>query len=243
MVICMMATIIIMVMTMDEDALYRLMTWLSPAYPIGAFSHSSGLEWAVEADWVCDRASAHSWLETLLSHGASWNDAVLFKYAHRAAMTGDAGRLCRIASLGAAAHPAAERRLEQMSQGAAFRRAAIASGTAPNLLRALDGELVYPVAVAVMTGGCATPLGPALTAFLHAGMANLVSAAQRLVPLGQTDAQIIVTVLQPSVAATVRRAMALDDDDDPFDSLSSATLCADVAAMLHETQYTRLFRT
>jgi urease accessory protein len=227
---------------MDEDTLYRLMTWLSPAYPVGAFCHSSGLEWAVEAGWIFDRASTLSWLETLLSDGASWNDAVVFTHAHRAAEKQDGARLRAVAALAAAAHPAAERRQEQLSQGAAFRRAARESGTAPQVLREIEGDLAYPVAVAVMTAASAIPAGLALTAFLQSSMANLVSAAQRLVPLGQTNAQIIIAALQPAVAATVRRAME-SGDDDPFDSLASATLLADLAAMLHETQYTRLFRT
>jgi len=235
-------TLIITATAMDEARLYRLMTWFSPAYPIGAFSHSSGLEWAVEAGWVRDRTSTQSWLETLLSHGASWNDTVIFTHAHRAAATEDTAHLHNVAALAAAAHPAAERLQEQLSQGAAFRRAATESGTAPDLLRTFDGALVYPVAVAIMTGAGAIPSGVALTAFLQASMANLVSAAQRLVPLGQTDAQIVMAALQPCVAATVRRAMALDDGD-PFEALGSATLLADLAAMLHETQYTRLFRT
>lgn len=227
---------------MDEDALYRLMTWLSPAYPIGAFCHSSGLEWAVEAGWIFDRGSTLTWLETLLKDGAGWNDAVLFIHAHRAAQTQNDLRLRAVAALAAAAHPAAERRLEQLAQGAAFHRAALESGTAPDVLRELDGDLAYPIAVAVMTAAYAIAPTLALTAFLQSSVANLVSAAQRLVPLGQTDAQRIIAALQPTVASTVRRAVALDDGD-PFERLGSATLLADLAAILHETQYTRLFRT
>ena len=229
-------------MTMDEVALYRLMTWLSPAYPVGAFSHSGGLEWAVEAGWVHSRASTLSWLETLLEHGANWNDAVLFTHAYRATIARDLARLRDVAALAAAAHPSAERRQEQLAQGAAFRRAARDSRLAPDFLDAIDGELAYPVAVAIMAAAHAIELGPALTAFLHSSMANLVSAAQRLVPLGQTDAQIVIAALQPAVAATARRASACDACD-PFETLGSATLLADLATMLHETQYTRLFRT
>jgi len=227
---------------MDEDALYRLMTWLSPAYPVGAFSHSNGLEWAVEASWVHDRASTLAWLETVLIHGASRNDAVLFTHAHRATRAQDMAGLREIASLAAAAHPCAERRQEQLTQGAAFRRAAVGSGTAPQALSELDGDLAYPVAVATMAAAYSIPADAALTAFLHSTIANLVSAAQRLVPLGQTDAQIIIAALQPMIVAAVRRAAVLENSD-PFEALGSATLLADLAAMLHETQYTRLFRT
>ncbi|MDP1908177.1 MAG: urease accessory UreF family protein, partial [Hyphomicrobium sp.] len=215
---------------------------LSPAYPIGAFCHSSGLEWAVETGWIYDRASTLSWLETVLRDGAGWNDAVLFTHAHRATQAQNGAQLRAVAELAAAAHPAAERRQEQLSQGTAFRRATVQSGTAPDILRELEADLAYPIAVAVMAAAYAIPATLALTAFLHSSVTNLVSAAQRLVPIGQTDAQMIIAALQATVAAVVRRAAALGDGD-PFDSLGSATLLADLAAILHETQYTRLFRT
>lgn len=226
---------------MEGDALYRLMTWLSPAYPIGAFCHSSGLEWAVEAQWVTDRASTRSWVETWLDHGSGWNDAVLFVHAYRAAVAQSRERLNAVAALAAVAHPSSERRLEQLSQGAAFRRIALDSGAAPAFFTP-DGEVSYPVAVAVMAAGHGIALQPALTASLHAAAGNLVSAAQRLVPLGQKDTQIIIERLRPTLLATVDRAMALDDGD-PFEALGGASLLADLASILHETQYTRLFRT
>jgi urease accessory protein len=226
---------------MEGDALYRLMTWLSPAYPTGAFCHSSGLEWAVEAQWVTDRASARAWVETWLDHGNGWNDAVFFVHAWRAAAAQSTERLKAVTALAAVAHPSAERRLEQLSQGAAFRRIALESGAAPDFFTP-DGEVPYPVAVAVMAAGHGIALQPALTASLHAAAGNLVSAAQRLVPLGQKDTQIIIEGLRPAVLATVERAMALDDGD-LFEALGGASLLADIASILHETQYTRLFRT
>lgn len=227
---------------MEGDALYRLMTWLSPAYPIGAFCHSSGLEWAVDAQWVTDRASTLSWVETWLDHGSGWNDAVFFVHAYRAAETQSRERLKAVAALAAVTHPSSERRLEQLSQGAAFRRIALESGGAPDFFFPPDGEVPYPVAVAVMAAGHGIALQPALTACLHAAAGNLVSAAQRLVPLGQKDTQIIIEGLRPAVLATVNRAMALDDGE-PFEALGGVSLLADLASILHETQYTRLFRT
>jgi len=229
-------------MPMQGEALYRLMTWLSPAYPIGAFCHSSGLEWAVEAQWVTDRVSTQSWVKTWLDHGGGWNDAVLFTHAYRAAAAQSRERLDAVVALAAVAHPSAERRQEQLSQGAAFRRTALDSSAAPAFFVAPGGEIPYPVAVAVMAAGHDIELRSALTASLHASAGNLVSAAQRLVPLGQTDTQIIIEALRPHVLAVVTRAMALDDGD-PFDALGGASLLADLASILHETQYTRLFRT
>jgi urease accessory protein len=229
-------------MRMESEALYRLMTWLSPAYPIGAFCHSSGLEWAVESQWVTDRASTQNWVETWLDHGGGWNDAVLFTHAYRAAAAQSRERLDAVTALAAVTHPSAERRLEQLSQGAAFRRAALDSGAAPVFFVSPSGDVAYPVVVAVMAAGHGIELSSALTASLHASAGNLVSAAQRLVPLGQTDAQRIIEGLRPSILSVAARAIALDDGD-PFDALGGATLLADLASILHETQYTRLFRT
>ncbi len=231
--------------TMAESALYDLLSWLSPGFPVGAFAHSNGLEWAIDAGWVTDRAALEAWLAILLEEGAGWNDAVLFTYAHRAVENEDRGALHAVAELAAAAHPSLERRIEALSQGAAFLRIARATAAAPALSLLDDwpeSELAYCVAVGTLAAGHGIDLVAALTAYLHGFVANLVSAAQRLVPLGQTDGQRAIAALKPAVARTVRRAAALPDDD-PFRALASATLRADLASMLHETQYTRLFRT
>jgi urease accessory protein len=232
-------------MSTDDGALYHLLTWLSPSYPVGAFAHSSGIEWAVEAGWITDRASLEAWLDAVLTEGAGWNDAVLFAYAYRAATAGDRPALGAMAELAGAVHPAAERRLESLAQGEAFRRIALATvpeAQAAAIAHCTGDDLAYPIAVASLAAGHAIALQAALTAYLHALIANLVSAAQRLVPLGQTDGQKAILALALMVAKTVQRAAALPPGD-PFPFLGSATWMADLAAMAHETQYTRLFRT
>lgn len=230
---------------MTDAALYRLMAWLSPSYPVGAFSHSGGLEWAVETAMVTDRAGLIDWLRDVLEHGAGWNDAVLFVHAWRAARDNDATRLRSIALLAAAASPGRERRLETTAQGAAFRRISRDAWAAESLAL-LDGiednDLAYPVVVATLAAGHGVALAASLTAYLHAVTANIVSAAQRLVPLGQTDGQRAIAALADDVARIAARAQALDDSD-PFLAMGGCTLAADLAAIRHETQYTRLFRT
>lgn len=237
--------IIIMATSMIEASLYRLLSWLSPSYPVGAFSHSNGLEWAVEEGDVRTRADLEAWLEDLLQHGAGWTDAVLFIHAYRATQSGDqAGLLC-VAELAAAAQPSRERHVEAMAQGAAFRRVSRAVEGAA-LLSFLDdvedGALAYPIAVATASAGALIACEFALTAYLHGFVANIVSAAQRLVPLGQTDGQLAIAHLRQHVAQTAIRALALPVGD-PFEQMGSASFRADMASMLHETQYTRLFRT
>ncbi|HWE76635.1 MAG TPA: urease accessory protein UreF [Stellaceae bacterium] len=232
-------------MSEAEATLYHLLTWLSPSYPVGAFAHSSGLEWAVEAGWVRDRSTLEEWLQDVLQHGAAWNDAVLLAATHRAAAAGDKVALARCAQLAAALHPSEERRIESLAQGSAFRRIAAATAR-QEAIEPFDivpeTETAYPVAVGILTAGYSVELTAALTAYLHAYLGNLVSAAQRLIPLGQTDGQTAIMTLKPAVLETVRRAAAIPPGD-PFHFLGSATFAADLASMWHETQYTRLFRT
>ena len=228
---------------MDEAeaaALYRLMTWLSPAFPVGAFSYSSGIEWAVEAGDILDAASLRDWLASLLAEGSGFCDGVLLAHAHRAASSGDARALRDIAELAAALVPSRERQLETSAQGRAFvdiARAAWDCDRLAPMIAACEGPIVYPVAVGVVSSAHGIPLAPTMHAFLHALVSNWISAGARLIPLGQTDSQRVLALLEPVVAATAKRALAASLDD-----LGSATFRADLASLRHETQYTRLFR-
>jgi urease accessory protein len=221
-------------------ALYRLMTWLSPSFPVGAFSYSSGIEWAVEAGDITDAASLARWLETVIGDGGGFCDAVFFVHAHRAVAAGDDGALREVAELAAAFTPSKERHLETTAQGRAFHDATRAAWLCPAVARLTDiwaGPLAYPVAVAVAAAGHGIALQPALHAVLQAIAANLVSAGVRLVPLGQTDGQRVLGMLEKTVAATAARAQTC-----PLDDVGGGALRADLASMRHETQYTRLFR-
>ena len=224
----------------EAAALYRLMTWLSPSFPVGAFSYSSGIEWAVEAGDITDAASLRDWLGAMLGDGSGFCDAVLLAQAHRAASAQDGAALREIAELAAAFVPSRERQLETSTQGRAFidiARAAWPCDGLDGLVAACGGDTVYPVAVGVVSAAHGVPLAPVLHAFLHAVVSNWISAGARLVPLGQTDSQRILAGLEADVAATAGRALAASLDD-----LGSATFRADLASLRHETQYTRLFR-
>ena len=221
-------------------ALYRLMAWLSPAYPVGAFSYSGGLEWAVEAGDVTDAASLLRWLAVMIGEGGGFCDAVFLVHAHRAVVAGDDAALAAVAELAAAFAPSRERFLETTAQGRAFfetTRAAWGCAALDRLAAAWDGPLAYPVAVAVASAGHQIALEPALTAFLQAVASNLVSAGLRLVPLGQTDGQRVLAGLEPVIAACAQKALAC-----PLEEVGGAAFRADIAGMRHETQYTRLFR-
>jgi urease accessory protein len=221
-------------------ALYRLMAWLSPSYPVGAFSYSSGLEWAIEAGDVTDVATLQSWLAVVIGEGGGFCDAVFFAHAHRAATAEDDVALRAVAELAAAFAPSKERHLETTAQGRAFveaTRAVWPCAALDRLLAVWDGPIAYPIAVGVTAAGHAIAVETALHAFLHAVAANLVSAGVRLVPLGQTDGQRALAALEPVVTASAHRALATALDD-----VGGAAFRADLASMRHETQYTRLFR-
>lgn len=230
---------------MNADALYRLMSWLSPGFPVGAYSHSGGLEWAVEQNLVNSRATLAGWIRQVVTAGSIRSDAVVLAYSYRAAVEGNQTLLMEIAERASALHPGRERRFESVSQGVAFRRIAREAAPCPELLMldSVDDEtLCYPVAVGVVTAGHEIPLLLALTAYLHAGVSNLVSAGQRLIPLGQTEAQLVISELESSVCALADWAGTLNNGD-LLDAIGSSTLMADLASLAHETQYTRLFRT
>ena len=216
------------------------MAWLSPAYPIGAFSYSSGIEWAVEAGDVTDKATLERWLTVMIAEGGGFCDAVFLVHAFRATAAGDDAMLRRVAELAVAFAPSKERHLETTAQGRAFldtTRAAWPTPALDRLLAVWDGDVALPVAVGVAAAGHGIELAHALHAYLHALAANLISAGVRLVPLGQTDGQRVLAALEPVVAATAARALVTALDD-----VGGAAFRADLASMRHETQYTRLFR-
>ncbi|WP_371422294.1 urease accessory protein UreF [Tardiphaga sp.] len=225
----------------DEGAaLYRLMTWLSPAFPVGAFSYSSGIEWAVEAGDITDAATLQDWLSAMLSDGAGFCDGVFLAHVHRAASDGDDKALRDVAELASAFVSSKERQLETTTQGRAFidiARNAWSHGGMERLIAVCDSPIVYPVAVGLVSAAHGVPLSATMHGFFHAVISNWISAGARLVPLGQTDSQRVLAALEPVVVSTGHRAMAASLDD-----LGGAAFRSDIASMRHETQYTRLFR-
>jgi urease accessory protein len=224
-----------------EAALVRLMTWLSPAFPVGAFTYSHGLEWAVEEGSVTDEATLLSWLADVLRHGAGRSDAILLASAYRAATAGESSALSAVAELAYALQPSKERRLESGAQGRAFVQAIADTWGAPTLvdLAALlkPDPVAYAVALGVAAADHRLPLSATVEAYISAFAANLVSAAVRAVPLGQSAGQRVIRDLVPVTAEVAAEALGAGLDD-----IGGAALRADIASMAHETQYTRLFR-
>lgn len=214
-----------------SEARYRLMTWLSPAYPVGAFSYSHGVEYAVEAGLVSDRASLAAWIEDCLRHGAGRSDAIIAAHAWRAE---DPETRAELAALALALQPTSERQLESEAQGAAFQLVTAAVWPAG----AIDADpLPYPVALGVAARAHDVPLDEMLEAWLWSFAANLVSAGVRLIPLGQTDGQRAQAALMPAILDVARDAATAT-----LDEIGGCAFCAEIAAMHHETQHVRLFR-
>jgi urease accessory protein len=217
-----------------------LLLWLSPSFPVGAFAYSHGLEWAVESGDVADAASLRAWLSDLLAFGAPRNDLILFALTFRAAATGDASAVADLNGLAVALAGSSERRLETLAQGAAFLAAARAAWPCATLSlspAADDQPVAYPIAVALAAAGHDLALRPSLEAFGLAFVANMVSAAVRLGPIGQTEGQRVLAALLQDV----RRAAA-EAAEASLDDLGGCAWRSDIAAMRHETQYSRLFR-
>ncbi|MBX9702087.1 MAG: urease accessory protein UreF [Acetobacteraceae bacterium] len=226
--------------TTDAAALYRLLAWLSPAYPIGAYTYSHGLETAVEEGLVRNRADLVDYVATALRVGAGRVDGALLAAAWRAAEANDDAALDELAVLAAAWRGTAETALETMQQGTAFTSVTLSAWPEPRFAAFAarhPRSLAHPVAFGAAAACHGIPLRPALAGWLAAFAANLVSAGLRLVPLGQTDGQIATAALHPVVDAAADAAMAAH-----IDSVGSAAPALDLLSMRHETQYTRLFR-
>jgi urease accessory protein len=213
-----------------------LLQWTSPAFPVGAFSYSHGLEWLVERGTVSDRVTLRRLIDALIGFGDLQADAVALCAAHRAE---DGAALFDVVAASRRFFAAAELMRESLDQGAAFLAALKADNAAYPRLD--DGVDLTPIPHAVAFGAAARdrgiPLGAAVEGWLHAAAANIVSAGQRLIPLGQRDGVGLIHDLAPDISAAAAKAMAT-----PLAERSATTLVVDMAAIHHETQYTRLFR-
>lgn len=232
--------------TRSQTTLFRLMTFLSPAFPVGAFTYSHGLEQVVEQGAVSDDESLTSWLKNILIFGAGRNDAILLLATMRASEAGNALEVGDLRALGLALQPSRERHLETSAQGTAFVHTVVKSWLplgdceAASILTKLthdEDAWPYPVAVGLICSAHDIEPEAALTAYLHAFVSNLVSAAIRTIPLGQNEGQSVISALEPLILKLSQDALSWDLED-----LGGSSFLADIASMTHETQYSRLFR-
>jgi len=202
-----------------------LAQWLSPAYPLGSFAYSHGLETAIVEGWVADAASLQDWLAQIIATGTGRSDAILLHAAFRS------DDISTLDATGRAFAASAERLRESLHQGAAFTRttAAIWGDDLPDLL--------FPVALGSAAARHDIPATLAAAMYLHAFTSNIIMACVRLVPLGQTEGQKVLNALAP-----LCEKIARDTAGATLDDLSSNTFMSDIAAMRHETLQPRLFQ-
>lgn len=213
--------------------LQKLLTWLSPAFPVGAFAWSAGLETAIVQRKVADRKTAEDWIAGTLRHGGLKTDAILLAHAHGG--HNDSTKLSELADLCLALTPARERHAETVLTGNAFVLASTAWPTKTPLT--LPKPCPYPIAVGALAGAHGIDKRDTLIAFITTTVHSQVSVAVRLVPIGQSDGLAIMAALEPEITRLAELCL-----NAALDAIGSVAYGADIAQMQHETLPTRIFR-
>ncbi|MCH4563534.1 MULTISPECIES: urease accessory protein UreF [Halomonas] len=222
--------------TQDDLALLGLLQLVSPALPIGAFAFSQGLESAFELGWVSDEASLGEWLAGVLEDGLTRCELPLLARLQGAWAAGDAERIAEWDAWLAANRETAELAAEDARLGASLARLL-------GSLELLPSEPPLPPGAGYVTVFAWTaqvrrvPVRQALLGFAWAWLENQLAVACKALPLGHTAAQRLVERLRPALVTAVDAALTLEDDD-----LGPALPGLALASALHETQYSRLFR-
>ena len=175
-----------------DSKLLTVMQWLSPAFPIGGFAYSHGLEWAINKGHVGNREELQKWISDLLEYGSLKNDAILIKLVLQGSDPKE------INELAMALCPASERLSETQLQGGAFCK----------IMREVWSleidDLTLPIALALAAKNQSIDQNLVLPAYLHSFCSNLISVATRLIPIGQTDGQKTLLELSPLILDCVR---------------------------------------
>ncbi len=218
---------------MSQTSLLRLMTLMSPSFPVGGFAYSAGLEQAVADEHVREFQSLQEWLMTLLQTGPLWNDAVLLCAAHW--QFNAPNDLAETSALAAALAGSKERHMETLNLGNAFVNAVKASGLpCPDLLP----QVPYPVAVGAVAAANGIEPEAAAAAFIHAFISNQIQCAIRLGVVGQNAGVAVLSGFESLIVEIAYRA-----SHSTLDDLGTCSLMADISAMRHEELYSRIFRT
>jgi urease accessory protein len=229
--------------TAREQGTLLVQAWLSPAFPIGGYSYSHGLEYAVEAGLLRDRGGLLEWIDGVLRFGSGRNDAILLRESHWAVAPDDPERFLEIAGFASTLRGTAELALESTAQGEAFLKALaagwpglVAAGPLSRLATA-GIRATYPVCFGAAAALIGVDARFAVLSYLQAFAANLVSAALRLMPIGQSDGLACLAALGARLPGIADRLELT-----PFEDIGSAAIAVDLCSMGHETQYPRLFR-
>ena len=209
-----------------DSKLITVMQWLSPAFPIGGFAYSYGLEWAIDKGYVSNREELKKWISDLLEYGSLKNDAILIKLVLQGSDPKE------INELALALCSASERLSETQLQGGAFCK------IMRDVWSLEINDLTLPIALALAAKNESIDQNLVLPAYLHSFCSNLISVATRLIPIGQTDGQKTLRELSPLILGSVKSVAKSDIDD-----LGSNCFLSDVSAMQHEYLQSRVFKT
>lgn len=220
-----------------EHAHLRLWQLISPTLPVGAYAYSAGLEYAVERGWVRDEASAREWIGGQLGHSLSSLDVPVFARLYRAWQDDDEHALAQWNRFLLAARESGELRSEDLQLGTALAQLLPEIGIEEARAWRAPIQAAYATLFALAAARWRIPLATAAQGYLWAWCENQVAAAVKLVPLGQTAGQRLLSALAAALPDAVARGLSLADDD--IGALAPAVA---LASARHETQYSRLFR-
>ncbi|HEY2899985.1 MAG TPA: urease accessory UreF family protein [Polyangia bacterium] len=222
---------------LGEAAVLRLLQLCSPALPIGAFAYSQALEPAVAAGWVRDEATAIEWTGGLLGGSLTTLDLPIVERLHAAWSANDAAAVDDWTSLLAASRSSSELQAEERHLGTALARVLAGVGIAEAAVWIARADVTYAAMFTLGASRWDIPVAVALSAYAFVWCETQVSAAVRLVPLGQSAGQRVLSALSATIPACVAFARAVADHD-----IGAAAPSHAIASAVHETQYSRLFR-
>ena len=225
-----------MAITIDQQALLKLLQLTSPALPVGAFSYSEGLETLVMQEALTDRAMLHSWLVQELRYGGVRLDVAIATRTHQNRHHPD--QLAYWNQWLTASRDTAELRQQSWQMGRALVR--LAQNLHPELQPSFNDcgtPCNFAVAFGLLAAHWQIDVHTTALGYLHSWAANLIGAAVKLVPLGQTDGQNCLLQLLPELTTAAESIVALPDDELYVSGWGGA-----ISSMHHETLYTRLFR-
>lgn len=220
-----------------ELALLRLMQLVSPALPVGAYAYSQGLETAVSRGWVHSESSAQHWIGGLLRQNLAFVDLPVLSRLHAAFTAGDDAGVQNWSAFLAACRESRELRQEDRHLGQALARLMTDLGVDSAQVWRRATTASFAVSFALAAVSWRIPARATLAGYAFTWLENQVACAIKLVPLGQTAGQRILSVVQQEIPQVIVGAELLDDDEIGFSAPAFA-----IASALHETEYTRLFQ-
>ncbi|MBQ0754712.1 MAG: urease accessory protein UreF [Gammaproteobacteria bacterium] len=221
-------------------AFYRLQQLISPGLPIGAFTYSQGMEWAVECGWVGNAEQLHDWLDSCLQDSLATLELPILKRLRHACDDNDEDAFRAWSEYLLASRETHELRQEECQRARALTTVLAKLPDSERMNLALWQPALHNTQLAPLALAChhwCVPMGEMLRGQAWSWLENMVTVTVKLVPLGQSDGQRVLYQLGGVLDEVVEKACGYDDDD-----LGASTVSAAIASSLHETQYCRLFR-